>query len=213
MCAIVGSFDKEKLKELVRINSYRGSFSHSFATYLPNEKDLILHSMEFGPLDPNIIDKNFIEGSYGIAHIQAPTSAKHTVERIHPAIYSGSCLWHNGILKTTYINKHVKDNPDTSDWDTEIILRELVSNGYKILSTVDGSFSCLAFDGSEMFLFRNLLSPMFMDDDLSLSSTQFRLSYETPANSFFRINFETKKLELIGVFKTHTLPYFFDDEV
>jgi len=168
--------------------------------------------MDMGPLTEEYIDDHFREGLYGIAHIQAPTTGIKTEKRIHPAIYFESCLWHNGILKTSYINKHMKDYPDEPTWDTEIILRKLVENGYGALNTIDGSFSCLAFDGTDLFLFRNLLAPMFMDDDLSLSSTQFLHSSETPANCFFQLNFQTKRLELIGVFKTNTLPYYFDDE-
>jgi hypothetical protein len=52
MCAIVGSFDKDKLIELIKLNSYRGS--HSFSVTMLDSIRIRVVEKAFGEVD---IDK------------------------------------------------------------------------------------------------------------------------------------------------------------
>ena len=60
-----------------------------------------------------------------------------------------------------------------------------------------------------MYLFRNEISPMFVDKDLNISSTMFENSAETDPNVVFKIDFSYNKLVPKGKFQTVENPYFF----
>jgi len=215
MCAIVGSFDKDKLIELIELNSYRGSHSYSISIY---SRDMLFSvKKEIGKINYN--DIFLIEGQYGIVHIQAPTTEAKDEVNIHPArfrlsdrYYKWPALWHNGIIKSSHVKKmQVKYGIDT-DWDTELLLRAYIEEGARGLSEIDGSFSCLYYDRACLFLFRNDISPMFYDKDLNISSTMFKESISTPANRILKLDLQSRALYNIGEFKTVENPYFFADE-
>jgi hypothetical protein len=219
MCAIIGSRSVEKLKELVSLNSYRGSHSYSLSTFSTYTGILTIHKKKLGTIE--LDNYTLAPNEYAIVHIQAPTTDARTHEFIHPAIISlGSqtesnpdlALWHNGIIKA----ETVKDNVDNylSSWDTMQILRALFqANSFSVLNEFDGTFSCLMYNRADLSLklFRNEISPMFIDDDLNISSTKFPGSRETIANHVIKLNFKNNSVILEDEFKTVENPYYFGE--
>ena len=210
MCAIVGSFRRDKLLELIELNSYRGSHSYSFTTIDPVNR-LWLRRRDFGTIKPEMID--IPENGYAIVHVQAPTTEAKSTSNIHPAMDGDTRLWHNGIIKAHYVSSLQKKFGFDTNWDTELLLRA-VNSSKDELNHIDGSFSCLWHDGSTAHLFRNDISPMFYDNELNISSTKFDGSISTPSNSILKMDFQAKCLYNTGYsFKTVENPYFFMDEV
>ena len=206
MCAIVGSFDKDKLIELIKLNSYRGS--HSFSVTMLDSVRLRVVEKSFGEVDTGAISIG--PGQYCIVHIQAPTTSAKDHSNIHPAQEEYTCLWHNGIIKAEHVKKMQAVYGSDTDWDTELLLRA-VNTSTDTLNDIDGSFSCLWYNGASAFLFRNDISPMFVDDDLNISSTKFVGSKSTPANTILGMDIENRKLYNKASFKTVYNPYYFGD--
>lgn len=226
MCAIIGSFDTKKLHELVSLNSYRGSHSYSFSVYDTYTGTLVLRKRNLGTIDLSKIEVPYRH--YGVVHIQAPTTDSKDLESVHPARLDlistwqvdkdnkheqyKQYLWHNGILKEDTI-KQLQDRNGLVKWDTMLILLGLASDGWYSIGKLDGSFSCLYYVGGSLYLFRNEISPMFIDDDMNISSTKFAGSRATDPNKVLMMNFSTKTASPIFTFKTVENPYFFGDEV
>lgn len=216
MCAVVGSKDTNTLKELITLNSYRGCHSYSFSVY--NTYTGVLHILKKKLGTINLDSLNVPTNCYGIVHIQAPTTDVRGEDNIHPATiptvtsdYPFYALWHNGIIKEEII-KRFKDTLSTS-WDTKIIL-ELLNRSqtdWDVLNKMDGTFSCLFYDGlnRDLKLFRNQISPMFIDEYLNISSTRFESSIETEPDVVFSMNLDDNTLNKVGEFKTVENPYFF----
>ena len=59
MCAIVGSFQLDKLKELIKLNSYRGSHSYSISFYDIENRTLNNVIKDFGELDVDTIRRPY----------------------------------------------------------------------------------------------------------------------------------------------------------
>lgn len=216
MCAIVGSNYVEVLKELVELNLYRGS--HSYSVSLFNKTTGILSIMEKKLGKPNLDNFTIPVNSYAIVHIQAPTTDGKTREFIHPATlvskfesWPDQALWHNGIIKDSIVRENV--TKFNTSWDTMQILKSLIDtdNNWMVLNKLDGSFSCLYYDRADlsMYIFRNEISPMYIDDNFSLSSTKFEGSKETEPNKAFKLNFSNNSLKEVGRFTTAENPYFF----
>lgn len=210
MCAIVGSFDRVKLLKLIELNSYRGSHSYSFSTIDSNGM-LEVHVRALGEFDPDRSDCQLPPGHYGIVHIQAPTTDAKYIEDIHPAKDGNTRLWHNGIIKANHVRKMQEHFGSDTNWDTELLLRA-INLSTDELNQVDGSFSCLWYDGDRTYLFRNDISPMFFDGDLNISSTKFDGSISTPANKILHMDFKSRALYNRGEFKTVENPYYFGDD-
>lgn len=210
MCSIVASFETEKLKELIQLNSYRGSYSHSIAYFDLNQYEFTYLHKSFGPPDLDTI--NIPEDHFAICHVQAPTTQAESNLSIHPAIKNSSYLWHNGILKPkSILDLQISTNSE-SKWDTELLL--LALENQQDLSEVDGSFSCIYWDNvvKELIHFRNEISPMYFDQNLNFSSTKFEDSVETPPNIIFEIDLESGVLFENRTFTTKNNPYFFIEE-
>ena len=158
------------------------------------------------PLD----DIKIPEGVYCIAHMQAPTTSNKTIEFVHPAYKNGCWLWHNGIIKDQWIKSAMKEFWVDNSWDTYLILHKYITTGN--LNDIDGTFSCVYFGNGSLQLFRNEISPMFIDEDHNISSTKFEGSKPLEPNVIWDFN-PGKTLIGIGYFKTVENPYFFMDEV
>lgn len=200
MCAISGSFDKESIKELYKLNSYRGELSYSVATFSPhnNKTDLMILMQDSGKLPETLIDNLDVkENHYIVCHSQAPTTDS---DNIHPAVYGNALLWHNGIIK----QKSMK--PGT--WDTAWLLDNIVNYGWSALSRVDGTFACVMFWGESLYVFRNEISPLFIDKYLNISSTK-KEGYESIApNIVHKMNLEGMYLTSEAYFSTFENPYY-----
>jgi glutamine phosphoribosylpyrophosphate amidotransferase len=204
MCGIFCSFDSKKAKELLTLNSYRGSHSYSF-TVVGDEPIRGL-----GEFDVSLLDKD----GYKICHVQAPTTEARGYDSIHPAEFDGMRLWHNGIVKDFDVKRlQQKYGVDTS-WDTMLILYELSSaNWEENLSEINGSFACILQENGMVYAFRNEISPLFYDNEMNISSVIFNDSRPLPPNRMFVLDLGRRKIEDIGCsFKTKENPYYFGDE-
>jgi hypothetical protein len=204
MCGIFCSFYRDKLIELSKLNSYRGSHSFSF-TRVGSEP-----IRRFGDFDISLAS----EEGYKICHVQAPTTESRDVTSIHPAEFDGRRLWHNGIVKDFDIKRLQKKHGVDDPWDTRLILRELIADNWlDNLSEINGSFACIFQEDDMFFVFRNEISPLFYDSDLNISSVRFEGAIPLPANQVFVLDFEEKALiDMEFKFKTKENPYYFGDE-
>lgn len=220
MCAIVGSFDPKKLVELCKLNEYRGVHSHSIGIYDCEDKSLIGIERKLGPMNYEHVSsmKQYPNNEvYYIAHMQAPTGAQTSKKCIHPAQLlwfshgeSYEYLYHNGILKQKEIERLQEKYNVDAQWDTYLLLLELQKEYPEI--DIDGSFSCLYMkDGYFPLLFRNELCPMFFDNELNLSSTEFENSVSTRANIVYCVDMKSKSLIEFQSFKTKNMPYYIEE--
>ena len=207
MCAIVGSFDKEKLADLIQLNYYRGNHSYSLLEYNWKENRIEKLVRGFGDFDFYALKSISNNGNYFIAHTQAPTTSGNGFFNIHPSESQETLLYHNGILKENYIKDLQKEYSPNEKWDTKL-LHYHIEEG-RDLSEVEGTFSCLHYDGFNFKLFRNEIAPMFIDKHFNISSTKDKGFQPTIPNKEFIMDFEHKCLEFFGSFETKENPYFF----
>lgn len=207
MCSIVGSFKKDKLIELCEINSYRGQHSHSISYYDIVSGEISVQKYE-GRVDYTIIEQKPLV--YMIVHMQAPTGDGDIRANVHPAYYNGKFLWHNGILKQSYIETLKTKLDEVCNWDTFLMLKA-ISKDRKNINDLDGSFSCLMYDNEKLYIFRNEISPMFYDADLNISSTGFKGSRPTSPNQIHHMDFNFSSLFAVENFITRFNPYYIED--
>lgn len=214
MCFIVASFSIDKIKSLIELNKDRGNYSNSISEYDPHKNEFVSVLKRLGAIDPSLITKSD-DKNYLIIHCQAPTSQYAvSVDFTHPArlgdASNSPSLFHNGLLKSNMIKLLQIRYLNTSNWDTELLLAQTyIGND---LNDIDGSFSCIYYNGTKLFHFRNSIAPMYFDaEDMTFSSVKFDKSEETPENQFLEIDFENKRLQKYFEFKTINNPYFILD--
>lgn len=217
MCSIIGSLSKDKIKELAELNAHRGQHSHSiyvFDVVDTSTTNKVLYSHRgMGPLN---LDEHTLPTGYIVVHQQAPTTENKDESSIHPAQIGSQLLWHNGIIKAAEVKRLQETIKIDSTWDTYLMLQGLVNEDVGSLTNIDGTFSCFWYDGSNCFLFRNEISPMFMDELGNISSTKFDASSPIDPNFvwlFYPGTTNINNLEdFVGTFFTVENPYFFMDE-
>lgn len=199
MCSIIGSHSRKKIRELIALNLYRGQHSWSISYYNPKTGlSGITRGMGEIPQDMIIIP----EGYYCIIHMQAPTTSNKDMNTVHPAQIANNYLWHNGIVKAEWVNKR----KDISSWDTQLILDQYVRT--KDLNGIDGTFACLLSKENKLYLFRNEISPLFIDKYNNISSTRFEGATIIKPNIVWAFD-PDKGLTDTGItFETVENPYF-----
>jgi hypothetical protein len=208
MCSIIGSFRVETIVRLCELNAYRGQHSHSISYYNIVTNDFTQINRKLGPINYDEIAPG--ENEYIIVHMQAPTTDAKDNLSVHPAIIERDVLWHNGILKAKEIERLKSKYQTITNWDTYILLKHMMSEGTP--DGIDGTFSCLWYDSYRLYLFRNEISPMFIDSDMNISSTKFVNSEPTPANCILLFEPALKNVVPILNFNTVENPYYFGDE-
>lgn len=176
MCGIFGSKSVDSFKKLASLNSYRGSHSWSYTSF--TGRQLTPVEKGFG----NFPTEGYFQGNswLRIGHVQAPTTEARDINSIHPASLGNARLWHNGIIKDHIVKEWLQESSIKSKWDTYLLLERLRDHGLKSLSDADGSFACCYYDGTELYLFRNDNSPLFVNGP-DFSSVKFKESVELPA--------------------------------
>lgn len=208
MCSILGSFSKSKLIELIELNKYRGTFSHSISYYEPEQRDFSHITRSFGEINYDDIDEqNMKEGQYCVVHMQAPTGEDKSSANIHPAEINDHLLWHNGILKDPTIKALQEEFDYNTTWDSKLLLWKMLWD--RLPKDIDGSFSCLYYDAKDqcLFLFRNAIAPMFIDNQMNISSTKFEGSRKTEAGVKYAFYPDAGVLQPVGHFETVNNPY------
>lgn len=207
MCSIIGSFDRQTVIDLCELNAYRGQHSHSISYYDIEQNDFFLIQKNLGPINYDNID--IPDGHYCVVHMQAPTTDNKSLDYIHPAQINNHVLWHNGIIKQKEIERLRNEYRLTSSWDTYILLHHMMVNG--VPDNIDGTFSCLYYDAYRLYLFRNEISPMFVDDKFNISSTKFPNSTPTQTNALILFEPGLRLMQPILEFTTVENPYYFGD--
>jgi asparagine synthetase B (glutamine-hydrolysing) len=213
MCGIIGSFSKEKLSELLDLNASRGQFSHSLTTIDPDTLECN-PLQKFGKFDKDLL-RHVRDGKYMLAHIQAPTGGLiHDQSRIHPATIKKYLLWHNGILKNKEIQRLNTKYSTNIQWDTKLLLHSISRSGIiPTLKELDGAFACVLIEEYKSFkIFRNQTSPLYIGDNLDISSVEFEGSKMLPMNYVYNSNFKDKCFERRKPFLNQNTPYFFTDD-
>jgi asparagine synthetase B (glutamine-hydrolysing) len=218
MCSIIGSLYTEKIRELSSLNAHRGQHSHSlyvFDVVGDNVNNTVLYSHRgMGPF--NMDDHPKLPAGYIVVHQQAPTTDSKDESSIHPAQIGNQLLWHNGIIKADEVKRLQELHKSENNWDTYLMLQGLVNDDVSSLESIDGTFSCFWYDGANCFLFRNEISPMFIDEYGNISSTKFDGSASIDPNFvwlFYPGLTNINNLEdFVGTFITVENPYFFMDE-
>lgn len=218
MCGIILSFDALQFEQLAQLNASRGSFSHSLTIV---ENDYTTHTVRnFGPFKH--FPKNR-EGKCMIGHVQAPTGGLvRDPQRIHPAQMDSLKLWHNGIIKNSYVRK-INERCGAPDprhskvytWDTEAFLASIYYEKAYALTNTDGSFACvLVNERDSIEVFRNQTSPLYYTmapPGLAISSVSFPMSLPLKANTLFRVDISKKELVEVYTFKNVNTPYYFGE--
>lgn len=211
MCSIVGSFDRTALITLCKMNEYRGQSTHSIAYYDTYFDEFKSITQNKGPINYDEIKDLDDPTIYYIVHMQAPTFEPQNKTNIHPASSGSTRLYHNGILKELTIKKLQEKYQTEETWDTALLLEDL--NGDSDLSDIDGSFSCLWYNGASLHLLRNEIAPMFIDvDTYDISSTKFDGSVPLDPNTIYKFRPAQKCLNTVKFFKTVENPYYFGDD-
>lgn len=221
MCSIVGSFDKAKFLELVKLNSYRGTFSHSL-TYIDPTELTSSTLKRFGPFDETLLD-SVPDGYYMLGHCQAPTGGLvKDIDRVHPYTNELFKLLHNGILKPQTMEMINKELGTEYEWDTQALLEYITKGSHdklyfpldfvKSLADIDGSFACCLLQGTDyIYFFRNSVAPLFIDDKLNISSTGFKGAQSIMFNAIFQLNLFNKTYEEVATFNNKHDPFYFGE--
>lgn len=215
MCGLFASADPIKLENLFNLNYKRGQkgvSQNGFSFF--DDNALIWESRnESKRLE---IDPKFLS-EFNIFHVVAPTTAELN---FHPAVREAqdhesegfTALWHNGILKQDTID-NLRKNDDDPTWDTQLLVNRLhylddEEETREFLESLDGSFACFLLKNSQLFIFRNQLSPLFFDNMLNFSSVKFGFCQPVPAGVVWFVDFEKRQLVDSGIhFETKNDPY------
>ena len=200
MCGIFASFNRDTIKELFELNSYRGC--HSFSIM---QGGRVIR--ELGAFNYSLVDSK----GYKVCHVQAPTTSARGIESVHPAQIGEALLWHNGIIKDFDVVRLQKELDSKCAWDTKLLLQALGNcDMEETLSQINGSFACIMRLHNQLYVFRNEISPLFFDDKLNISSVKFPNSRPVPPNKIFILDLDDLELIPVGAFQTLENPYFFN---
>lgn len=206
MCGIFASFSRDKFIELGYKNAYRGSSSCSVSHVVP-EGEVGIEKSANRTFDQLGVQSD--TSVFKIGHIQAPTTIADLTASIHPATIDGHMLWHNGIVKDFDVKRLQSELNSSDSWDTKLILKSiLATSGWDTLSDINGSFACVYVEGNTVYVFRNEISPLFVDDELNMSSVKFPGSRSLPPNKVFMLDLVNKEFLEVGEFTTKENPYF-----
>lgn len=202
MCSIIGSFDGKVLKKLIRLNQFRGNFSHSYTEIITDNNQLNAQVQAFGEFNYNIIDTD-IEEIYKIAHTQAPTGGMiKDIERVHPISSGNNMLWHNGLITPRGIEYLQNILCTNETFDTKLLLDAVEKEGFGVLNFIEGLFSCIYLKDGRLYMFRTKHGKLFIDDDFSISSERFEGSKCINADTVYEFMPKEKHLLVVDKFKT-----------
>jgi hypothetical protein len=215
LCSLSGSYDLQKLRELYKLNAYRGVLSSSLAIF-DEDSELVSLCRFRGKIPEEVWDDERMnaqsdnEKVYFLCHSQAPTTSEDANKTIHPSEYQGQLLWHNGIIKTKSIDEWNLKLGTAYKWDTAQLNHIIATYGFSALSEVNGCFACVMHTLNRVYLFRNEISPLFIDDKLNISSTKFEGGSALPANTVYELDIRNEELlETTFNFITLENPYHF----
>lgn len=198
MSIIIGSFNRDKIIELCSLVSHKMCYAHSIGIYDVENKGMF--GVNRGPNELAYNKIYITPTEYCIVHLQSTPCGRN----IQPASTfdrdSEHYLWFNGELTSEEVERFQIEEDTEEKWQTMLLLKHIVRYGAP--SDVDGSFSCVYTDGADLYLFRNELESMFIDDDMTICSIPFRASRATNSNRMFKMDLKEKLLVGIEIFNT-----------
>lgn len=219
MCSITGSKSLNRLKELTKLNEYRGTHSHSVFAFAKHPGQgcgihIVYAFKDLGGIDWENTQPTSAkhlgesdENVYWVAHQQAPTTEAKDLDSVHPAASAGRLLWHNGIIKEKEVKRLQELYGNDTSWDTSLLLSHINTTGN--VQDIDGTFACFLF-AEGLKVFRNEISPLFYNEAGDLSSTKFEGSQPLPPNKMFSFDpWSDVLLTQTNEFVTKENPYFF----
>jgi glucosamine 6-phosphate synthetase-like amidotransferase/phosphosugar isomerase protein len=203
MCSIVGSYSKDMFIELLKLNRYRGAFSHSLTLF---QKDRCVIFKDFGDFNLDLLN-NVIDGDYMLGHCQSPTNGLvKEFDRIHPFVDSQFKLLHNGIIKKQEVDRLNLELGSSFVWDTQL-LGTYIKEDFDKLSDIEGSFACACIKDNELYIFRNAISPLYLDNAANISSTKFNDAIMIENNNIYKM-IDNTYVSVDKFNNTHN-PYYF----
>jgi len=193
MCSIYITDNKSDFFNLRDSCDSRGNFSYS----VMYEKENSFHvEKSFNKIN------DLKESGIYIGHSQAPTNGMiKDINRIHPCDKNNSYLYHNGILKKSFIEKYSDEK-----WDTKVLFDLLEKYNFSILSDIDGSFACIYIKENNIYIFRNKLCNLYYNGK-NICSIKYDESYNIIPDGIV-YNFKDFKLKETGfIFSTKNNPY------
>ena len=96
-------------------------------------------------------------------------------------------------------------------WDTALLAHIIYEEGYEVLSEVDGSFACVLYAQDQgLYVFRNIIAPLFIDIHMNLSSTKFGKASLIEPHVVHKLKLNKKELTTTSIrFTTFDNPYYF----
>lgn len=180
MCGIFGTYNLNEFRDLMELNSERGSTSIGIMRM--TKKPSIQHFVEKYELETFDMGK-WGEGAaqlerqfhqigqvYYLGHIQAPTEGQDfTKEESHP-FNTRNLIWaHNGIIQNHLKLRNAFLIPAKPFTDSFAIgcLIDNVALDFTVLEELDGTFACWLYDtrSGEIYLFRATNSVYFTGKD------------------------------------------------
>jgi hypothetical protein len=117
-------------------------------------------------------------------------------------------LWHNGIVKDHEVKRLQEEYAPYCKWDTRLLLVQYMSTGN--FDNIDGTFACVLYDNRQLYLARNEISPLFINELGDISSTKFEGSVSVPANKLLTFDINNVNIDnVVAEFTTKENPYFF----
>ncbi len=215
MCSIILTKDNniELLKELVDLNQEKGTFANSL-THFNNDNLSMSISKKFGLFnDTNLklAEEHANGGGTFIIHLQAPTGGMtKDITRMHPACNDSVRLFHNGLMKNTYIKSLMKELETPFDFDTDLMSKLIKRDGLEAaINQFEGSFACFCLIDNKVYIFRSKHSKLYTDMKGSFSSEKLNDDWKC-------INYDTiydADLNVVGTFKTKSYNFIVEGEI
>ena len=215
MCAIYGSRSLEKFKELYELNIQRGDSAYGLVLINNHKKAFILKGagrcnklMEMIPSQNSFI--------YYTGHTQAPTSAAQLFnpKTSHPFICGDWIVSHNGVLTNHEALRERVLKEKVNIVDSSVISALLdeevedcrLSEIAAVLSELEGTHSTTIYNRRhKALLIARCGSTLFVDEEGSYSSTEFKGSKEVPDGAL--LEYSDRRFNHVCTFKSNS-PFF-----
>lgn len=197
MCGILGVWREEgingddlnKIRDLIRLNSKRGTMGFGYVTPSHYETNL------GDPLSYNWYRlEDYIGEKYILVHLRSPTGAgKNTLYVTQPNLQNDSILLFNGLL--------LGWDDGIFETDTFQLHSILKESAFKKLETIKGSYAFAFVQNSELWLVR-CINSLFYDDNF-FSSVKFDGAKELLHGEV--MNFKSKKTEQLNLYTPYSI--------
>ena len=220
MCAIFGSVDAIKFKELYDLNTHRGSSAHGLVLLYSNNNvdeacNIIKGKGIYNSFDDLIENKELYK--YFTGHTQAPTSSAQEFNKStsHPFFCGEWIVSHNGVITNFKELTKLVSADKINVVDSSIIPALLDAEDsnttteakiVKALSKIKGTHSTTIYNTTlDKLYIARCGSTLFIDDNGNYSSTEFKGSESVKDGTL--LEYRDSKFKLVESF-TNNSPFF-----